>query len=114
MSKTVVEECQRITVLELKSYLRHSKSIEANNQTISVTQTPCNFGGWRNWFLCPNCIRRVGVLYRKPMKSQFLCRDCHNLTYQLTKYRRSRHEVFIKAIHKMKIRYPTAPHGVIT
>lgn len=102
MSKTTVEECQQITISELKVHLHSSKSIEINSQTIPLTQTPCTFGGWRYWFLCPSCIRKVGVLYRKPMKRQFLCRDCHKLTYQLTKYRRSRHEVFMKAIHKLK------------
>lgn len=102
MSKTTVEECQQITVSELKTYLRSSKSIEVNSQTILLTQTACTFGGWRYWFLCPNCNTKIGVLYRKPLEIYFLCRHCQNLIYQLTKYRRSKQEAFMKAIHKVR------------
>ncbi len=29
---------------------------------VSLVTTPCNFGGVRYWFACPDCWRRVGVL----------------------------------------------------
>lgn len=48
-------------------------------QTISITQTPCNYGGHRKWFLCSRCGRRVIVLYGAGM--YFHCRHCYNLTY---------------------------------
>ena len=31
--------------------------------SVHVTWTPCNFGGGRPWFLCPNCGKRVAILY---------------------------------------------------
>jgi hypothetical protein len=40
--------------------------------------TPCNYGGNRQWFLCPGCNRRVAVVYGG---KYFRCRHCHNLTY---------------------------------
>lgn len=45
-------------------------------------QTPCNYGGIRKWFLCPNreCGRRVAVLYA--VGKYFLCRHCQDLVYQ--------------------------------
>jgi hypothetical protein len=52
---------------------------------ISLSWTPCNFGGSRPWFVCPgvvngvSCEQRVGKLYLKGR--YFLCRHCHNLTY---------------------------------
>jgi hypothetical protein len=52
---------------------------------ISLSWTPCNFGGSRPWFVCPgvingvSCERRVAKLYLKGR--YFLCRHCHDLTY---------------------------------
>lgn len=52
---------------------------------ISLSWTPCNFGGSRPWFVCPgvvngvSCERRVAKLYLK--ERYFLCRHCHDLTY---------------------------------
>ena len=42
------------------------------------------------------------MLYRKPLESLFLCRKCQDLTYQLTKYRRSQYEQFVKATNKIR------------
>ena len=42
-------------------------------------QTPCNYGGFREWFLCPKCSKRVAILYGAG--KYFLCRHCYNLTY---------------------------------
>jgi len=49
-------------------------------QVISITQTPCHYGGHRRWFQCPECKKRVGVLYATG-KKYFLCRHCYDLTY---------------------------------
>jgi len=48
-------------------------------QTVFFNWTPCNFGGRRQWFLCPGCGRRVAVIYGAGRL--FLCRHCHRLTY---------------------------------
>jgi len=48
-------------------------------QIISLSQTPCNFGGYRKWFLCPRCWKRVAVLYGAG--KYFYCRHCHDLAY---------------------------------
>lgn len=47
-------------------------------QDIVIAETPCNFGGTRKWFLCPDCGRRCGVLY---IKKNIACRTCFDLTY---------------------------------
>jgi len=41
--------------------------------------TPCNFGGYRWWFRCPECNRRVAILYGAG--KYFLCRHCYDLSY---------------------------------
>lgn len=48
-------------------------------ETVYFEWTPCNFGGYRYWFLCPNCNRRVALLYGAG--KYFLCRKCHKLAY---------------------------------
>ncbi len=65
----------------LLHYRYHSNGREQEQveQTIPFDRTPCNYGGHRTWFLCPQCMKRVAVLYRAD--KHFLCRNCHNLGY---------------------------------
>ena len=57
-------------------------------QDISITTTPCYYGGVRYWFLCPAvvdgvlCEDRVGRLYLPPGGELFGCRQCYGLTYE--------------------------------
>lgn len=61
---------------------------------VSLTSTPCHFGGGRWWFVCPlvlegrPCRQRVGKLYKNG--DYFGCRHCHDLTYQSKKAPRRR------------------------
>ena len=52
------------------------------NFEVSLVTTPCNFGGVRYWFVCPECSRRVGGLYLVLGDANFVCRRCNNLTYR--------------------------------
>ena len=47
---------------------------------LHITKTPCHYGGERSWFLCPQCGRRVAILYG--MFQQLCCRRCATLTYE--------------------------------
>ena len=55
---------------------------------ISLTTTPCHFGGVRFWFICPlsvngvYCGRRVAKLYLPPGAYYYGCRHCYNLSYE--------------------------------
>jgi hypothetical protein len=57
---------------------------------VSITTTPCNYGGIRLWFICPGwkngipCRRRCRKLYLSPRGHVFACRVCHELTYEST------------------------------
>ena len=44
--------------------------------------TPCNYGGFRYWFLCPSCHSRRRVLYLPYESKYFACRKCYNLCYE--------------------------------
>lgn len=54
---------------------------------VSLTTTPCNFGGVRYWFICPlnkngaYCGKRVAKLYEAPGAVYFGCRHCYDLSY---------------------------------
>jgi len=89
MPKTLIEHCQPVSVSSLGLAAFNPSSIEINGQLVKVTVTDCNYGGIRIWFICPNCQKRVGKLFRKPLSENFFCRDCNNLTYLSTRLRRS-------------------------
>ena len=72
----------RVEINQIKLNYRHRPrggEWEDVEQTISFDQTPCNYGGYRTWFLCPRCWRRVAVLYGAG--KYFLCRHCYGLSY---------------------------------
>ena len=57
-----------------------SFSYGGKHQTISITWTECNLGGYRPWFICParGCYKRAAILY---LSNIFACRHCQNLAY---------------------------------
>ena len=48
---------------------------------VSLSTTPCYFGGVRYWFWCPLCYSRVGALYLPRGHVRFRCRHCNDLSY---------------------------------
>lgn len=78
----------KLTIQQVKSrlspeikqiYLPFKRSGELFNQSIQISKTPCHYGGYRYWFICSNCKRRVGVLYRQ---GYFKCRHCLGVNYR--------------------------------
>lgn len=57
---------------------------ESFNYPVNLVTTPCNYGKFRYWFICPltNCCRRVGMLYLPSGAKSYGCRHCYRLTYQ--------------------------------
>lgn len=53
--------------------------LELQGGVVNLLRTRCHFGGYREWFECPGCERRSGVLYLH--ENEFRCRKCLNLTY---------------------------------
>ena len=45
---------------------------------IQLTETLCNFGGSRKWFLCPECDKRMATLF---LAQRVACRKCLDLRY---------------------------------
>jgi len=72
----------RVEKDEIVLNYRHKSSSgewEPLEQALQIDRTPCNYGGYRVWFLCPHCGRRVLVLYGAGR--YFICRQCYNLSY---------------------------------
>ena len=51
---------------------------KAYDYSIQVSKTPCNYGGYRHWFLCPSCSKRTSVLY---FSATYVCRHCIGCNY---------------------------------
>jgi hypothetical protein len=66
---------------------------------ILFTWTPCNYGGNRQWFLCPGCNRRVAIVYDG---KYYRCRHCHNLTYP--SQQESKPYRLIRKVQKIRVR----------
>ena len=96
--KTVIEEVHRLDI-RLLSLQNHDGStitwgdgitlrvryetdtvvLVENQQAITLSRSQCQYGGYRQWFLCPACTKRVAVLYE--VQQSFKCRHCHHLPY---------------------------------
>ncbi len=50
------------------------------NEFIPFVETATNFGGSRQWLLCPSCRRPCRILYGG---SRFRCRRCYRLKYEV-------------------------------
>lgn len=48
---------------------------------ITLTNTPCHYGGARVWFLCPRCAHRCARVYHSARDGRYACRRCLKLAY---------------------------------
>ena len=48
-------------------------------QSIAIERTPCRFGGWRYYFVCPRLGRRCEVM--PLLDGEFASREAHAITY---------------------------------
>lgn len=91
-------------------YYDKKQTPTAYDYLVKLTRTPCNYGGYRWWFICPlsHCGRRVGALYKAG--GMFGCRHCYDLTYSSKNLnRRSAEYGTICAIKAAKAAYKLEP-----
>ena len=83
-----VEEAEPYVKVNYTTTDRNTGEKTDYDYKISLTTTPCNFGGVRYWFICPlsvngvYCGRRTGTLYLASGGNYFGCRHCYNLSYE--------------------------------
>lgn len=58
--------------------MRYSYKGKPYSYSINLSKTACHYGGYRYWWLCPNCSKRVSVLY---CARRYLCRHCIGANY---------------------------------
>jgi hypothetical protein len=76
---------------------------------IRLDRTPCNYGNWRFWWICPlwqdgrACGRRCGVLYLPYGATYFGCRICYDLAYESSQRSGNRyHEGFSRPLDALQ------------
>lgn len=75
--------------------------LNKNNYTVKIGKTRTNYG-YRSWFICPGCGRRVTKIYYR--WDQFRCRTCQMLNYASSQLTHNRLEQVYKRIYKIQDR----------
>ena len=77
------------TFSEFNARLEFVREGERYTQNVRMVRTRCHFGNFRQWFVCPQCGRRVGKLYLPEtiyingrLARMWKCRHCYRLTYE--------------------------------
>jgi len=115
MKRTTVEECERISIFEIKQeggLHQDGDDCLYGELTLPLTKTQCFFGGIRWWFICPKCEHRVGILYQPYYARDFLCRHCHKLTYTSSQERGTSLEPIAKHLRLLN-RYIKLSDGLV-
>lgn len=61
--------------------------VEVLGVEVGFTTSKTKFGGERIWFICPNCKRRIGTLYKHALEEIAGCRLCLNLKYKRQRFK---------------------------
>lgn len=90
----LVEHCNNISIDNLiRMANQQIKKQFIQNQlivlgiSVQLTTSKTRFNGKRIWIVCPNCERRVGIIYQQPISKVLGCRVCLKLTYWKQRYK---------------------------
>lgn len=94
LGKFLVEQCQQIDVNDFvhKANQRLKKEFIQTDLLIdgfkvNLTTSELSNGGFRIWFICSFCNKKVGKLYKHPQNQITACRHCHDLEYRSRRYK---------------------------
>ena len=73
----------RVDLQSIVLSYRMKSTDEVVEQRVQMQTAPCHLGGQRYWFMCPQCSKRVAVLYA--LGRYFACRQCGGLGYATQK-----------------------------
>jgi len=65
--------------------LNYSYKDKKYSYIIPIQKVNTNNKGYKLYYTCPKCLKRVGKLYKAPSKEYFMCRKCSNLIYYAQK-----------------------------
>ncbi|MEK6909284.1 MAG: hypothetical protein AABX23_04500 [Nanoarchaeota archaeon] len=72
----------------LKLEYAREEQYESDSFNLKLADSRCNLGGWRLWFMCQGCEKKVGTLFYKYDPQNLRCRNCLNLTYEARQNKR--------------------------
>jgi len=89
-----------------RRFVRLSYLVEGERQEdeIELAQTDCNYGSYRQWFLCRFCDRRRRQLFLPSGRWLFACRDCCGLGYAV--WRLQPIERLARRLERARLRCP--------
>ena len=89
-----VETCPRVKIDNLLKQCRQSfkesmltSQLKVMGIDVELITTETKFNGVRFWFQCPQCERRVGVMFKHPITEVIGCRLCLNLRYRKQRFK---------------------------
>ena len=89
-----VETCPRVKIDDLLKQCRHAfkesmltSQLKVMGIDVELITTETKFNGVRFWFQCPQCERRVGVMFKHPITEAIGCRLCLNLKYRKQRFK---------------------------
>lgn len=94
LGENIVEHAQKININDLVKQIQKElkirllqAQIEALGIEVNLTTSKTRFNGERFWLLCPVCNKRVGTLYKHPLKDLAGCRRCLNMKYKNQRFK---------------------------
>jgi hypothetical protein len=91
--RRAAEECERVSV---RAYLDGEQAPGLGLVGLAFTRQR---RGERTWFLCPECGRRAGWLYRPAPGDPWRCRVCWGLTYLSVRHAHQRESIRFGLAH---------------
>lgn len=116
--RVMVEDCLVLSVFDPEtnekvkrnssedSYLEvvvSEHDVELFRHRLLITKTPTISGGWRYWFRCHSCYKKVAKLYLPLGGRRFGCRKCHDLTYRSQKQHDKTLDKYLKSPAMMRV-----------
>lgn len=93
--------CDHKTQIDIREVARKVGTVPEvfyfGGERIVTTWTRTNFGGSRQWFLCPSCDRRCAIIYQLGNGPLWCCRICgggHYLSEHKSPKNRAVHKAF--------------------
>ena len=114
MTRPTVNRLQKIDIRQHKNLDQDVRAIQITIngvvQIVKVITTPCNYGGVRHWFACPNCLRKCCIIYSA--NSGLACRLCYRLCYPIENETKTDRAVTQAWKMRRKLGWEVGPIGV--
>jgi len=87
LGKKYLEQCPKISIKSLFEKIEKQlkkELLHIDIGEVEIIHTKANYGGYRKWFKCPMCTKKVFTLYQ--IQRNLICRNCTWLKYKKQRY----------------------------